>query len=238
MATWVSLWGWSSVLLSLAVGMPFSSCNWFRHRILERPTPISICCTFDCAWADAKEVGCWRKSIHRGIHAITNVHVQVPRNELEGARVATGHYLGANPEETMCTVPDVLSPTGLETESGSPTNLLHRDTMSCCFSGDGELSRQAKCGVWNGGWMNSPDFSPWILEFQGLKFLRDSPSSQQNKGFYWQLQALKSKFQGLKFGNSIHHHSIPHLLPLELSTARIVTENAGHLKGCNGVCAN
>ena len=50
-------------------------------------------------------------------------------------------------------------------------------------------------------------------EFQGQKFLRASPSNQQNKGFYWKFQALKSKFQGLKFGDSIHHRSIPHLLP-------------------------
>ena len=63
--------------------------------------------------------------------------------------------------------------------------------------------------------MDSPNFRPWILEFRGLKFLRHSPSNQQNEGFYWKFQALKSKFQGMKFGDSIHHHSIPHLLPPE-----------------------
>ena len=73
-------------------------------------------------------------------------------------------------------------------------------------------TRQAKGGVWNGGgWIrqiSGPEFG-----IQGLKFPRDSSSNQQNKGFYWKVQALKSKFQGLKFGDSIHHHSIPHLLP-------------------------
>ena len=61
-----------------------------------------------------------------------------------------------------------------------------------------------------------------FAEFQGLKSLRDSPSNQQSKGLYWKCQALKCKFltlrckfQGVKFGHSIHHQSMPHPLPAE-----------------------
>ena len=53
--------------------------------------------------------------------------------------------------------------------------------------------------------------------FLAERIFADFFEPQQNKGFYWKFQALKSKFQGLKFGDSIHHHSIPHLLPPDLS---------------------
>ena len=36
------------------------------------------------------------------------------------------------------------------------------------------------------------------------------------QGIFMKIQPLKSTFQGPKFGDSIHHHSIPHLLPPEL----------------------
>ena len=62
-------------------------------------------------------------------------------------------------------------------------------------------------------WMDLPNFRPWILEFQGLKFLRDCPSNQQKKGFDWKFQALKSTFQGLKFGDSIPY---PTFCPLSV----------------------
>ena len=75
------------------------------------------------------------------------------------------------------------------------------------------LSR-AQGGVWNGG--------GWIRQISGPEFGISGPeisevsaSNQQNKGFYWKLQALKSTFQGLKIGHSIHHRSMPHLLPAE-----------------------
>ena len=53
--------------------------------------------------------------------------------------------------------------------------------------------RQAKGGVWNGGGWIRQISGPEVLEFQGLKFLRDSPSNQESKEFYWKFQALKSK---------------------------------------------
>ena len=53
----------------------------------------------------------------------------------------------------------------------------------------------------------------------------DSPSNQQNKGFYCKIQALKSKFQGPKFGDSIHRHSIPHLLPPDFHAQTQIPKN-------------
>ena len=60
---------------------------------------------------------------------------------------------------------------------------------------------------------------------QGLKFVRDSLPNQQNKGFCWKFQALKSKFQGLKFCDSIHRHSIPHPLPAEIPIFEALGQN-------------
>ena len=61
--------------------------------------------------------------------------------------------------------------------------------------------------------ISGPEF--W-MEFQGLKFQRKSAFNPENKGFCWRFQALKGGgFQGLTFGYSIHHQSMPHLLPPE-----------------------
>ena len=61
-----------------------------------------------------------------------------------------------------------------------------------------------------------------FAKFQALNFGISGPGISERfsfesakQGIYWKCQALKSKFQGLKFGDSIHHHSIPHLSPLK-----------------------
>ena len=52
-----------------------------------------------------------------------------------------------------------------------------------------------------------------IAKFQTLKFPVKSLVLLVRRRIPHKFQALKSKIQGLKFGESIHHRSIPHLLP-------------------------
>ena len=65
-----------------------------------------------------------------------------------------------------------------------------------------------------------PNFRPWILETQGLKLLRDSPSNKQNKG-------LKSQFQHLKFGDSIHPFHTPPFIRKILVSVKFLSANLG-----------
>ena len=101
--------------------------------------------------------------------------------------------------------PWILDPSAFPENRQSPIASVQRmrSTLASHSAVPCGMNRQQRWGMewW---WMDSPTFRPWILEFQGLKCLRDSSSNQQNKGFYSIFQALKSKFQGP-----------PHLLPSE-----------------------
>ena len=78
---------------------------------------------------------------------------------------------------------------------------------TCCH-----LIRGAKGGVWNGGRWNCQIF------FQGLKFPIESLVLLVRR-------RIPQKFQALKFGEFIHHHSIPHLLPAYLSGQKLALKH-------------